>query len=626
MPRDDWRPLGVDDLEPAAWKALKATSNTVVVAGPGAGKTEFLAQRAAYLLQTGLCAPPFQILAISFKKDAATNLEARVASRCAQEQASRFRSLTFDAFTKSIVDRFITTIPATWRPTKPYEITFHSARYHIDILELARATAPSEWKREIVEIQAGDFEPKNVGTWRLPNPNRPAENAIEFAIATWWSEHLPKNNTSTLTFTLLNRLAELIVRANPHILHALRATYPFVFLDEFQDTTYAQYDFLLTAFQRSNCVLTAVGDEKQRIMAWAGARTDAFDRLADDFKTDRVELEMNFRSSSDLVKIQQVVARAIDPRAPAVSSMKTSSISDEVAQIWRFRSSEQQASHIARWLRQDLDLRKLTPRDYALIVRQKPEVYESQLADKLREVEIALRNEAKKVGKTTLQDLLAEELVIVAVAVMRVVIQGQAPNAWRIATDALYRLRGIPLLDEREAKRISEELSNFITAQKRKLRRSAPNDAGAAAFGNDVLAFLNVAGFRRAYRQYATGDALDIAREAFYAHLTDSATTQESWTAAIDVFEGVDHVPLMTVHKSKGLEYDTTLFLGLDDDAWWSYKPGDREGLATFFVALSRAKQRAVFCYCADRRTLRVRELHQLLLNAGVREHDLTTE
>jgi hypothetical protein len=71
--------------------------STCVVAWPGAGKTEFLAQRAAYLLETGLCPMPFRVLAISFKTDAADNLAARVRKRCPPELANRFTSLTFDA-------------------------------------------------------------------------------------------------------------------------------------------------------------------------------------------------------------------------------------------------------------------------------------------------------------------------------------------------------------------------------------------------------------------------------------------------------------------------------------------------------------------------------------------------
>lgn len=78
----------------------------------------------------------------------------------------------------------------------------------------------------------------------------------------------------------------------------------------------------------------------------------------------------------------------------------------------------------------------------------------------------------------------------------------------------------------------------------------------------------------------------------------------------------------MTIHKSKGLEFDTTIFIGIDDNAWWSYKPGDTEGLSTFFVALSRAKQRVIFSYCQQRgQRTKVAGLYALLYAPGVQEH-----
>jgi hypothetical protein len=55
---DEWKPVGVDALEAAAFHVVRSTDNRSVIAGPGAGKTELLAQRAAYLLQTGALPPP----------------------------------------------------------------------------------------------------------------------------------------------------------------------------------------------------------------------------------------------------------------------------------------------------------------------------------------------------------------------------------------------------------------------------------------------------------------------------------------------------------------------------------------------------------------------------------------
>jgi len=99
--------------------AVISDKNTYVVAGPGAGKTELLAQRASYLLETNRCRYPRKILAISFKKDAAKNLAARVEKRCGKELGRRFVSLTYDAFAKGLLDRFYRALPKIYQLSCP---------------------------------------------------------------------------------------------------------------------------------------------------------------------------------------------------------------------------------------------------------------------------------------------------------------------------------------------------------------------------------------------------------------------------------------------------------------------------------------------------------------------------
>jgi superfamily I DNA/RNA helicase len=454
---NEWRPAGVDDLEPAAWTALRSTTSTSVIAGPGAGKTEFLAQRATYLLQTGGCPAPKQILAISFKKDAATNLEARVRLRCSPEDAARFKSRTFDAFTKAFLDRFVKTVPSRWRPTRPYQIVFPRRMDYIEFLRGVQFDAPREWKAEIVAISPEDFETQHVGRWRLPDEPSAPTNAVDFAAQSWWKTQYMDRGKATLTFTMINRLAELILRSNTQILRALRLTHPFVFVDEFQDTTYAQYDLMLSAFQGSKIVVTAVGDEKQRIMRWAGARADAFERIATDFGAATVSLQMNYRSSRELVRIQQVVARALDSGSVEAKSGRASTISDGAAQLWRFRTGDDEAKHLAGWIRADAEARRLRPRDYAVLVKQKAEQYEAQVATAFQRVGMRIRNEARRIAKTTLQDLLAEDLTGVASAVLRLAVQNRAPSAWTLATDSLCRLREVSQSEPHHARRVSGE-------------------------------------------------------------------------------------------------------------------------------------------------------------------------
>lgn len=104
---EDWTPVGGLDLEPNALKAVREiNANVVVTAGPGAGKTELLAQRADFLFRTGASPYPKRILAISFKVDAARNLQSRVRLRSGSQYAARFDSFTFHAFAKRLIDNY----------------------------------------------------------------------------------------------------------------------------------------------------------------------------------------------------------------------------------------------------------------------------------------------------------------------------------------------------------------------------------------------------------------------------------------------------------------------------------------------------------------------------------------
>ena len=618
---DDWRPRGVDDLEPNAWTALRREASTCVVAGPGAGKTEFLAQRAAYLLETGLCSAPRRVLAISLKADAADNLAKRVRERCGAAVAGRFASMTFDAFTKGLVDRFLPAIPEAWRPNGGYEVLRTREPMLAAFLAEALRAAPRHWQAGVAGFGATDFETRVVGALRLPAGGIEVADPATFAVERWWAQNLRAPTGSRLSFTMINRLAELLLRSRPELRRALRATYPFVFVDEFQDTTFAHYDLLISAIRHPGAVVTAVGDDKQRIMGWAGARKDSFARFRADFEAERIPLIVNFRSSPGLLRTQHVVARALDPGA-AVPEPRTEGLIDgDVAQVWSFDSLAAEAAHAAAWLADDMARRGTRPRDYAILVRQTAEAFEAQLGDPFAAAGIGVRNESRVLGETTLQDLLFDEFALVAVALLRLAMARRAPDAWDLACRAVHRLRAADPDDEGACARAEAGLSAFVRDLRRWAAATPPGEAAAAEAAGRIMRFVDPAALAQAYEQYGRGETLRIMTAAFEAHLAASVEGCADWVMAIDRFEGRDRIPLMTVHKVKGLEFDTVLFMGLDDRMWWSHVPGNDEGIATFFVALSRAKQRAVFTFCHARgRRHGVRDLFALLTEAGVPE------
>jgi superfamily I DNA/RNA helicase len=620
---EEWRPQGIDDLELAAWRALHHPGSVCVVAGPGAGKTEFLAQKATYLLQTGLCPTPRQILAISFKRDAADNLLKRVRKRCPPEQARRFTSITFDAFTKSLVDRFFPAIAEEWQPSRPYDIFLPKYRDYDDFLTRSRLAAPGEWQAEVAALPVNTFESRVVGAARLASPPADPRNGETFAIRRWLDERLANGQQSRVTFIVLNRIAELLLRTRPHILRALRTTYPIVFVDEFQDTTYSQYDFLLTTFHSSQAAITAVGDDKQRIMVWAGARPDSFARFQQDFGAVRESLIFNHRSSPALVRIQHVIAKALDAEAPEVVSQIEGKIDGDVAEIWCFSNEADEANQLANWISEDSAARGLGQREYAVLVRQTADVFEEQLAGPFTDAGLRLRNESRAIGRTTLQDLLAEEITRIVTGIMRLAVQRRAPQAWSFVADVLGDLLGTDYEDAPARRRIEAELKAAITDLGQFLEVQPPSAEVAAELVARILRFVDLGAVARIYPEYGSGEDLEIAAEAISLYMRERAEAATTWLEVVDEFEGVEQVPLMTVHKSKGLEYDTILFVGLDDKMWWSHKVGGYEGRATFFVGLSRAKQRAIFTYCKTRGSRKgVSDLYDLLAAAGVPEKE----
>lgn len=143
--------------------------------------------------------------------------------------------------------------------------------------------------------------------------------------------------------------------------------------------------------------------------------------------------------------------------------------------------------------------------------------------------------------------------------------------------------------------------------------------AVARSIVDDILAFVGRERLIAVHPAYGQGGWLDKVLDAAAVHLLASSAGGIDWPSALDAYEGVHAIPLMTIHKSKGLEYHSVIFVGLDDGAWWSFANDQIEATAGFFVAFTRAKQRVFFTYCARRGGRpKIATLYGLLGKAGV--------
>lgn len=125
-------------------------------------------------------------------------------------------------------------------------------------------------------------------------------------------------HNATLTFKMIMTLAMYIIKTNPYIKQSLQMTYSFVFLDEFQDTTAIQYAFIKECFWGCSTKITAVGDNKQRIMVWAGAVKTLFNDIYKELNPVGVRLVMNHRSAPRLVALQKAMYESLKEKATDV--------------------------------------------------------------------------------------------------------------------------------------------------------------------------------------------------------------------------------------------------------------------------------------------------------------------
>lgn len=590
MRPEDWQPQGIDGLEPRAWEALRETDRCVcITAGAGAGKTELLAQKAAYLLQTGICPAPRRVLAISFKRDAAATLGARVRLRLHEGQRRRFVSLTFDAWTKGLLDQFRRALPVRYVPPADYGLDFPTR----DSLNAQLAKIGSD-------LNAKQLEDLVVAT-RVPLEEQELPRGRQRTLEAYWRDQYEGYETPLLTFAMINRLVECMLREHSGIRAALRATYPFVFLDEFQDTTSAQFELVRTAFSPETTRITTVGDDKQRIMGWAGAMQDGFGTFVEAFGARRVTLLANWRSHEDLVAVQHLVAAHIDPGAERVEARKARSVDGSACAIWVFEDRQAEVERLASWLATETAPGGIEPHDAVLLVRQHADRVEAELRPAFEAQGLVLRNLARNVGGVSVQDLLTEELTTLLLPLLRASANKRAPDAWSSALDRMTALRSGPDADDDIPHRVMREVESLTVSARRFMTAYAPRVAEAEALVSLLVEAVGEDLIRQSTPAYQRGADYQRVRGGFVALLEECMSASRTWEEVLDRFEGKGQVPLMTIHKSKGMEFHTVIFFGLDGQSWWSLRSQSAEEINSFFVALTRAEQRAFFTCCMER-------------------------
>ena len=574
----DWVPSDGMKLEDNALTAIKCPGNSLVVAGPGAGKTELLAQKACYLLQTNVCLYPKRILAISFKRDAAYNLKKRVNLRCDAVLSRRFESYTFDAFAKQLLDRFYCALPEEYKIKKDYEIFFDSKavdNIFRSIDETIFNTTNISWIKYLTESP-------------LPLP---AENKLESIRQLAWMQ-LVRATRSKLNFQMIMRLAAYIMFSNLKLKLFLQQTYSHVFLDEFQDTTQLQYDFLNSCFEGSSVNYTAVGDDKQRIMGWAGALKNIFEEYEGEKSAARIPLTMNFRSAPILVTLQNHLVKELLNKAEFATPSPKWRLDQGEALLFVFKDPNQETKVLYERVKEWMEVDKIACRDICILIKSNLGVYANKIINYFKEHGVSARDESEY------QDFLTEEVVVFLIAFFRLLFDKKTSGYSDVVFDFLANLNSS--FSDEQLLRLRASISVFLKETGKKYKVMATKDSIKEVIV-EVGKFCGIGKIRNAYPQYRQGTFLNETVGKLLSFLQKEFEQTGDIVKALDMVEGKDSISIMTIHKSKGLEYHTVIFVGLEDGAFWSFRTQEDEDKNAFFVALSRAKERVVFTFCLVR-------------------------
>ena len=273
-----------NELNPQQYKAVTTTEGAIlIIAGAGSGKTRVITFRIAHMLDKGI--PQSQILALTF-----TN-------KAAKEMADRIKSLT----KKKLQNLTVSTFHAFGVKVLRADIDKLGYRENFSIYdETDRVALIKECGREL------KFSPEAMDIYMIGNlisniktgrKNWDTSNDMYRPLYESYQEGLKLFNA--VDFDDLIVLPIKLFKEHPDVLERYRDRYKYIMVDEFQDTSHQQYEFMHLLADKNVAV---VGDDDQSIYSWRGADYQNIINFEHDFDVTEIRLEQNYRSTGTILE------------------------------------------------------------------------------------------------------------------------------------------------------------------------------------------------------------------------------------------------------------------------------------------------------------------------------------
>lgn len=603
----------LDTLNDRQRKAAQKTEGPVLIlAGAGAGKTKTITFRILHLIKNGVL--PANVLAITFTNKAAKEMRERVLKLLREDKDLN--------------------VPISFTE-RPFVSTFHSLgvfiikenahkfglNKHFTIFD--RSDSRRAVKNAVVEIglDPKQYEPNTI----LSLISREKGNGVNMSqffesvgndymrdvvYKVWQKYEASLRKEKALDFDdLLLKTAELLEK-DIEVRTKYQNVWKYVHIDEYQDTNKVQYKIArLIAGERKN--ICVVGDVDQNIYSWRGADIKNILSFERDYPgAQMVVLEENYRSTQTILEVANHIIKKNKNRFE--KNLFTRQGLGEQITVYPAFDENDEARFIAE-KSAELIKKGTDPSQIAVLYRanfQSRALEEAMLAKDVAYQVLGVKFFERKEVKDVLsfiraalnRDSLSDIERVINVPARGI---GKATIA-KIFSGMLDRLTPAhakkwsdfnTMLDDISAKSQSEKASDLIRFV---IKRTGLEEMFQSGTDEDLERLENV----KELATLATKYDFMIPGEGTAKLLEDAslATDQD------EMEEDAPAVRLMTIHASKGLEFEYVFISGLEQDLFphraMDSKVGkrdDEEERRLFYVAITRAKKKLYLSHASIR-------------------------
>ncbi|MBA9063847.1 DNA helicase-2/ATP-dependent DNA helicase PcrA [Methylobacterium fujisawaense] len=374
--------------------------------------------------------------------------------------------------------------------------------------------------------------------------------------------------------------AHRLVSAHDWVLPAIAARWPILAVDEYQDLGVPLHRIVTRLAFEGGVRLFAVGDADQSVYGFAGSDGDLLLELAERHDIQRVRLELNYRCAGRIIEASEYA----------------------LGETRGYRPYDEERLAVIRFVERPGGLADQAAYVIDTLI---PEALAAKDERKLGDIAILYRNAA--VGNAFADALMAAGIDFVRVdtgAPYRKVeltswiedCAGWCSGGWRRGRPQLDGLltRWVRFRTSLSSEREANKAKNLVTAF---LMRNRRDDGPAAPF---------VAAIRRDLVDPLAREEPSLHDQMEQVHRMGAAVTAGGKLEGLDLvgLGGRDgspsHINLLTLHSSKGCEYDVVMMVGMDQGVIpWNNESGAelRESRRLFYVGLTRARDAVHLIY-----------------------------